>query len=106
VCGDLYGVLSNEIFSVPRESLDHIFPRRWLIQFGFNPHVIVNLISVCGRCHAMKKRAENYLFRADALTYVSQLAVHRWPMERVEVAAQYYGLVEIVEAIHRRLVLA
>ena len=62
-----------------RQIIDHLFPRRWLLNFNATPNVSVNLLSVCQVCHPRKLRAENYLFEGNALSYVQELRRLNWP---------------------------
>ncbi len=82
-----------------RENLDHIFGRFWLKSHKFEPQVLVNLISICGRCHGAKKRAESRLEVGDAIGYVQELKRLNWPMTKLRAAAQFYGLNEVVRLL-------
>ena len=88
-------------YRIPKEALDHIFARRYLIQFGLNPHTRINLVSVCTSCHGGKRTAEDRLFYGDALNFVKFVVTHHWPLQKVIRAARYYGLKEIASLIQR-----
>jgi hypothetical protein len=103
-CRALYGKIAKirGHYRYATENLDHIFPRRFLIQFGLKPHLTVNLISVCGPCHGVKKRSENRLFMGDAIGYVIEVIKAGWPARRVYRAACYYAFKEVAVLINRR----
>jgi hypothetical protein len=75
-------------------ALDHICPERFLRRFapGLDPHLPLNLITVCSSLHAKKRRAEDALFRSDLLTFRGELNRLEYPMERVDEALRFYGL--------------
>jgi hypothetical protein len=84
------------------EALDHIFPRRFLLNFKLSPNMIVNLVSVCkNSCHPQKIKAENALFMGDSLTYVQTLRRLNWPKPLIKKAAEFYGFNEIVSLLER-----
>jgi hypothetical protein len=103
-CGESYGTfLRTPRGRVVRakEICDHLFPRRWLLNFNLSPNVSVNLLSVCQVCHPRKLKAENALFEGNAVKYVSELRRLNWPAELIEKAAEFYGLAEVIALLHR-----
>lgn len=102
-CGREYGEFVRTKRRVVRlkEVLDHLLPRRWLLNFKLSPNVVPNLISICNSCHPQKITAENALFEGDAMTYVLELRRLHWPSEVIRKAALFYGLKEIVSLLDR-----
>jgi hypothetical protein len=104
-CGVMYGVwvrTPRGRVTLSKEAIDHLFPRRWLLNFNLAPNVAVNLLSVCrNSCHPQKIKAENALFEGNALKYVSELRRLHWPAPMLRAAAQFYGLGEIVSLLDR-----
>ncbi len=85
-CGDLY---------VPKEALDHLFPRRFLYDRGLEPHNILNIASVCNRCHGLKLVIETRLFAGDTHSFMRGLIAMDYCLDRVKEAAEFYGLDEV-----------
>jgi hypothetical protein len=104
-CGRKYG----DFIQTPRgkrvilrQCLDHLFARRFLLNFKLSPNVTVNLVSICtNSCHPQKLKAENSLFRGDSITYVQELRRLNWPKELIRKAAEFYGLREVVSLLDR-----
>jgi hypothetical protein len=86
---------------LPKEAIDHIFPRRYLWRWKLYPHSAVNLLSVCGSCHGLKKTAENCLWRSDILGYVRQLVILNWPAQRIIAAARHYHFQQVIDLLAR-----
>jgi hypothetical protein len=85
-----------------RQAIDHVFPRRWLLNFNLYANLIGNLVSVCANdCHPQKIRAENALFEGNAIGYVTELRRLNWPTETIRKAAEFYGLREVVSLLDR-----
>lgn len=97
VCTAIYGrlPLDSVVFSVTKQCIDHIFPVRFLRKLGLDPHVEVNLISICGVCHARKLKHEDKIFVADVLAFMNGLNKIGYPMNRVRAAAEHYGFMEV-----------
>ncbi len=104
-CNAIYGTwvqTSTGRWTVALQALDHIFPRRWLLNFGLDPNLTLNLISVCrATCHPQKIKAENALFEGDALKYVQELRRLHWPANRIRPAAEAYRLREVMALLDR-----
>ena len=68
-----------------RESIDHIFPRRWIEEeyAEVDPHQGDNLVSICQLCHGKKKIAEDRLYHGDAFEFLRILKGMKYPMARV-----------------------
>ena len=75
-----------------RETIDHIVPWRLAERWGKNPHADWNLLSVCQRCHAKKRMAENLLMRGRVREAVEELQMRDWWSERVSRAFERFGL--------------
>jgi hypothetical protein len=98
-CGREYG----DFITTPRGRItrlrqvcEHLYPRRWLLNFRLCPNVAVNLVSICHVCHPQKIKAENALFEGDAMTFVIELRRLNWPKSVLRKAAEFYELKEIV----------
>jgi 5-methylcytosine-specific restriction endonuclease McrA len=100
-CGREYGAITYEYGKayIGTEILDHIFPRRFLLQLGLEPNVQCNLASVCARCHGRKLKAEELLYRTDVLGFVRELRKLNWPLGMVREAAEQYGIREVVKLL-------
>jgi HNH endonuclease len=85
VCGDTYGTMRSGVpgFTMLRQNLDHLIPRRWLEARGINPHQTNNLLSVCGSCHGQKKTIEDRLFQGDAIGWLLGLRQIGYPVDQV-----------------------
>ena len=84
-----------------KQVIDHIFPRRWLLNFRETPNISVNLVSICNSCHPQKIKAENALFEGNALTYVRELRRLLWPSRIIRRAAEFYRLQEVCSLLDR-----
>jgi HNH endonuclease len=69
-----------------RFPVDHIVPFRMCKEN--NP---LNLLTVCGSCHARKMGLENCLLRGDIMRFWSGLNAAGWPMQVVADALTLYG---------------
>jgi hypothetical protein len=88
--------------TICKQALDHIFPRRWLLNFKLEPNLAVNLLSVCrASCHPQKIKAENALFEGNAIAYVQELRRLNWPRQCIRKAAEFYNLKEVVDLLDR-----
>lgn len=84
---------------VPRQNLDHIIPVRWVNGRSLgNPNAVENLVSLCHKCNLAKKKAEDCLFKADAIGFVQNLQRRGWGFE-LRRAAKYFGLIEIADLV-------
>jgi 5-methylcytosine-specific restriction endonuclease McrA len=107
VCGERYGGmvvnreldghLNQALFLDVKQIVDHIFPRRFLAKRKLDPHVQVNLLSLCSSCHGKKKIAETRIFAGDVHGFMKGLNKIGYPMERVVAAARHYGFPEIAQ---------
>ena len=94
VCNARYGqIVVNKSFLTVKQCLDHIFPVRLLSFMKMDPHLEVNILSVCGTCHGKKLPFEDKLFRGDSASFIQGLNQIGYPMERVRAAAEFYGFV-------------
>lgn len=84
---------------IPRQHIDHIIPARWVTgRSAGDPNALENLLSTCHRCNLAKKTAEDCLFKADALGFVSNLQRRGWGFE-LKRAAKYFDLPEIAALV-------
>lgn len=90
VCGCKYGTLDAR-FIKRKQCVDHLFPVRFLLALGLEPHLSINTLSVCGSCHAKKLVHETRIFAGDVLGFLEGLNAIGYPMERVNEAAEHYG---------------
>ena len=95
VCKKTYKELDEDLLFI-RQNLDHIFPRRFLSHWHLNPHDRLNIISLCGRCHGKKKKAEDCLWRGDVIGYLKALQHSGWPMSYIWRAAVQYEFKEVL----------
>lgn len=71
---------------------DHLLPRRFCEQMGWNPEDERNILSCCRQCHGAKKSAENLLFgRGLILGFLTELNRIGWPAERAKQMLRDYG---------------
>lgn len=68
-------------------SVDHIVPFRLVKE-----NLLLNLISLCRDCHAVKTAIEARLLGGDILGFLAELRIRQWPMDRVEAALRHYKL--------------
>lgn len=101
ICGQRYGDVIMDFEKCGRivnfeQVIHHILSRRWIEKRGMNPHVPVNLISICKNDHAKILKIEDRLFAGDAYALVTGLRRLCFPMERFFEAARHYGLKELL----------
>jgi hypothetical protein len=72
--------------------LDHIVPARLAQDANGDPHNDVNMMPLCNAKHGLKKKAEEFIRRADPYNFVLELQKNGWPMERVKNAMRYYQM--------------
>ena len=71
---------------------DHLIPRRFCEQMGWNPEDPRNILNVCCSCHAQKKSAENLLFgRGLVLGFLTELNRIGWPADRARQMFRDFG---------------
>jgi len=88
-CGEKYGVVKMfynkrlPVVGVEVQQLDHMIPRRWLVEQNIDPHQVGNLLSVCAHCHGKKKALEDRLWQGDVYSYLTGLKSINYPVHRV-----------------------
>ena len=93
ICGTTHGRLRRKglrsVFHV-----DHILAARLIQHHKLgDPHARVNLLTLCSRCHAKKRRAEDRLCnRTNIVGWLQELNRIGFPMERVRRAMEFYGI--------------
>ena len=98
-CDRYYGYLvkveSRMIYV--REAIDHIFPRRWILEYfpSVDPHQERNLVSICSLCHGGKKVAEDMLYQGNVFGFLTALRCAHYPMNRVFEMAKILSIKEI-----------
>lgn len=71
---------------------DHLIPRRFCEQMGWNPEDPRNILNACRSDHAKKKSAENLLFgRGGVLGFLTELNRIGWPAERAKQMLRDFG---------------
>lgn len=81
-----------------REAIHHLIPRRWLQQRHLDPHLEVNLISICQSDHARCLWVETLLFAGDVYGFLSELRpISEELYARVFAAAKHYHLEEFLK---------
>jgi hypothetical protein len=97
VCGVVYGkIIVGKRIWLPKEAIDHLWPRHYVWRSKLDPHVAVNLMSVCDKDHGLKRKAEYCLWQGDLLGYMKQLLLIGWPMDRIVAAAKHFGFREVI----------
>ncbi|KKK82462.1 hypothetical protein LCGC14_2803150 [marine sediment metagenome] len=73
---------------------DHVIAARFLIlNLLGDPNAAVNLVTLCRKCHPLKRRAENRLCnRTNIVGWLQELNRIGFPMERVKRAMEFYGI--------------
>jgi hypothetical protein len=96
VCRAIYGrIVDSKTFATADQCIDHIFPVRFLRRLKLDPHVEINMISICGICHARKLKHEDKIFTGDVLSFMNGLNRIGYPLDRVRAAAEHYGFVAV-----------
>lgn len=101
VCHTRYGQIratasvTDAVFLKVKQVIDHIFPVRFMLPLKHNPHVEVNLISVCGSCHGRKLRHEDKIFCGNIHDFIAGMNTIGYPLQRVVAAARHYGFLEV-----------
>lgn len=93
-CHRKYGTIDMERFVQVKQICDHIFPVRFLLRLRLNPHLSINVVSICAGCHGRKLRYETLIFAGDVLGFMAGLRRIGYPMQRVREAAAHYGFTE------------
>ena len=98
-CGRYYGYLTKVESKLihTKEAIDHIFPRRWMVENfpHLNPHMEENLVSICNLCHGGKKVAEDSLYRGDVFEFFKLLIAIKYPVSRMLKMARLLKLKEV-----------
>lgn len=102
LCGRKYGSIRTgihgDVMMEVREAIHHLIPRRWLQQRHLDPHLEVNLISICQSDHARCLRVETLLFAGDVYGFLSELRpISEELYARVFAAAKHYHLEEFLK---------
>lgn len=72
---------------------DHVVPVRFLTEAHCEEvSRPSNLMAICIFCHGRKRAAEEKLFRGNLIGYIQTLNGMGWPMERVRIALDSFGL--------------
>jgi hypothetical protein len=101
VCGTRYGQIratasvTDAVFLKVKQVCDHLFPVKFLLRLKLDPHVEVNMMSVCASCHGRKLKHEDKIFRGDVLGFMAGLNRIGYPVERVRAAAMHFGFLEV-----------
>lgn len=86
--------VDSAVFLKVKQVIDHIFAVRFLLPLKLDPHVEVNMVSVCGSCHGRKLKHEDKIFRGDVASFIAGLSSIGYPMDRVLKAAEHYDFIE------------
>ncbi len=73
---------------------DHVIAARFIEQHNLgDPNARVNLLTLCRKCHPLKRCAENRLCnRTNIVGWLQGLNRIGFPMERVTAAMEFYGM--------------
>lgn len=72
---------------------DHILPVRLVQILGLgDPHLDLNICMICSECHGIKRRAENFAFDGDFISFVTELKKIGWDMEELQMVLIHYNL--------------
>ena len=74
--------------------VDHILAARFIEQHNLgDPHARVNLVTLCAKCHPLKRRAEDRLCnRTNIIRWLQELNRIGFPMGLVRKAMEFYGI--------------
>lgn len=78
------------------EAADHIVSVSVILQLGIpaeRAYVPQNRMTLCRSHHGFKTGADGRLFEGDVLGFAARLRTGGWPMDRVILATEFYGLV-------------
>jgi len=78
-----------------KPTVDHIIPERFLRRYfaGKDPHHLINIIVCDAKCHGAKTGIDRRFWRGpDLVGFVTELGLKNWPMGRVRLAFEFYGI--------------
>lgn len=85
------GVCGTDLH-LKRRIVDHIVPERVLRRLRLFPHLRINLMVVCRKCHSRKTPVDPRLGRGDRVGWLAELRERGWPLDRLLAALVAYEL--------------
>ena len=79
-------------WSWKRPPVDHVVPYRLARETSKDPNALLNLLTACISCHGKKTPLERLLLKGDVVGFLGGLRILGWPMDRVQIALDFYGL--------------